>query len=528
MHSGGGVRYDRDLLASSGEVESSSPSIDLITWESMTMFRKIGIAFGVTFLILAASYSYSTFAADPVDEKSKLDASYREMLDVWLRSRIETLGIPGIAIAVVHDQDVIYQGCFGYANVAAQKRITPKTQFRIASQSKVFTALAIMQLRDEGKLRLDDSLSEHLDWAHVKNSDNKEADVTIRQLLTHTSGLSSIALHSRPLWSNFEFPTVEELHAEMDGQVLLFPPGEQLKYSNLGVTLLGQVIESASGQSFSDYVEEHLLSPLELDSTVVAIDPSASELATGYAPRRKGAYEALPFVDAKAMAPAMGMSASVEDLAKFVSWQFRQLSSDQVDVLSGATLREMQRAHRISSDWSFGQGFVFWVMKQADRTIVGHDGQNPGFYSCSYISPEERIGVVVLANGMEMEVYPGKTNSLVDAIFATVADAFADDRPAKVPDPKWSEYYGEYESIWGRIQVMPVRGELTAFYLDDALPTSRLYRLKAVEPGVNVFRAVHSDDSFYLKEEFSFRDFDQGRAMTLRDPGADFRRVNRP
>lgn len=125
------------------------------------MFQKSVQAFGALFLLLAAWISCST-AAETTENEAKLDASYREMLDVWLRARIETLGIPGLAIAVVHDQDVIYQGCFGYADVAARNPVTPKTQFRIASQSKLITAPAIMRFRNAGKLRLDAPLSEYL------------------------------------------------------------------------------------------------------------------------------------------------------------------------------------------------------------------------------------------------------------------------------------------------------------------------------------------------------------------------------
>lgn len=460
------------------------------------------------------------------DELPGFDSSYKRMLDVWLQARVETLGIPGLAVAVVYDQDVVYRGCFGFADVASKAPVSPSTKFRIASQSKLFTALAIMQLRDDKKLRLDDPVSKHLDWVHVKNPDGTEREITIRQLLTHTSGLSSIALHSRPLWSNFQFPTDSELRAEMAEQVLLFRPGQKLKYSNLGITLLGQVVEPVSERPFAEYVDEKLLTPLGLDLTSVTIDATALGLATGYARLQDGTFEALPFVDAKAMAPATGMSSSLENMARFVTWQLRQLNSDKTEIMLADTLRDMQRPHRTVPDGSFGQGLGFNLMPGKDRTLVGHEGQYPGFYTSSMISVSEKTGVVILSNGMAKEVYVGKPNSLMDAIFATVADALADARDAKIPDPRWRKYYGEYRSIWGRIHVLPIRGDLTAFYLDDAMPSSRLYRLKPMERGANRFLAVQSDDHFYLREEFSFRDFRNGIAMTLRDPGADFERAH--
>ena len=114
----------------------------------------------------------------------------------------------------------------------------------------------------------------------------------------------------------------------------------------------------------------------------------------------------------------------------------------------------------------------------------------------------------------------------MDAIFNTIATALAEDGDAQKPvNPDWRRFYGEYRSIWGTLQVMPLRRQLVAFGLNGAEPFSQLYRLKAIKPGSNRFRAVESLDHFYLREEFAFQDFQDGRAMILRDPGAVFKRV---
>ena len=197
----------------------------------MARFRIRSLNWRVSRFIFLGVVVLLSFDGRADDTRTSFDPSYRQMLDAWLTARIETLDIPGLAVAVVNDSGVIYQGCFGYADVGKREPILPKTRFRIASRSKMFTALAVMQLRDEKKLRLDDSIGKHLPWAKFKNVDGSDAEITIRQLLTHTSGASSIAFHARPIWTDYQFPNSKELRKEVDGQDLLYQPGDRWKYS---------------------------------------------------------------------------------------------------------------------------------------------------------------------------------------------------------------------------------------------------------------------------------------------------------
>jgi CubicO group peptidase (beta-lactamase class C family) len=157
-----------------------------------------------------------------------------------------------LAIGIVYDQDLIWSKGFGYADLETQQEVTTQTLFRIASISKLFTSMAIMQLRDAGKLQLDDPLRRHLKWFTIKNDFADGPEITIRQVLTHSAGLPREAAF--PYWTDHVFPSREEMIKALPGQEMIFEPETRWKYSNLGMALLGEVISRVSGMSYEDYV----------------------------------------------------------------------------------------------------------------------------------------------------------------------------------------------------------------------------------------------------------------------------------
>ena len=380
------------------------------------------------------------------------------LFEAWLQAKMAYEGLPGTVVGVVHDQRLIYATGFGWADIDSRSRATADTIFRIASHSKLFTAISIMQQRDAGKLQLDDPVEKYLPWFTIQNDFEDARPITVRHLLTHTSGLPREA--GSNYWQNFDFPTLEIVQDRLPGQQTIFPTETRWKYSNLALTIAGEVVATVSGQSFAEYVVEHILTPLGMDSTsVVFPEADANRLATGYGRRMPdGSQQALPFVDAVGMAAATGLSSTVADMAKFISWQFRLLNGSETEVLAANTLREMQRPNWVEPGWKSGWGIGFGIEHREDRDLIGHGGGYPGYLTSTRISPEEKVGVIVFTNSLD-----GQPQLIADRVFDWVAPAIvraASGDPGSAPDPAWSNYEGAYRALWGDSSVVAVDGKL--------------------------------------------------------------------
>src|SRR6185436_11958739 len=189
-----------------------------------------------------------------------------ELARTWLEAQRAYDQIPGVSAAIVADQQVLWSGGFGQADLASGRPASADTIYSICSISKLFTSVAVMQQRDAGRLRLDDPVTQHLPWFTLKHAEGEGA-VTIEGLLTHASGLPRESDY--PYWSapDFAFPTHDQIVARISQQDALDTPETHFQYSNLGLTLAGEVVAKTSGMSYADYVRANILGPLELTST---------------------------------------------------------------------------------------------------------------------------------------------------------------------------------------------------------------------------------------------------------------------
>ncbi len=267
-----------------------------------------------------------------------------ELVEAWVDSRRAFDEIPGISMAVVHDQELVWSRGFGYAHLEGHVAARPDTIYSICSISKLFTSIAVMQLRDQGKLRLDDPLKKHLPWFNIQQTHRDSAPITLKGILTHSSGLPRES--AAPYWTGREgypFPSRDEVIARLPGQQTLYPAATYSQYSNLGLTLAGYVVAATAKQPYAEYVQQHILAPLGLEDTSSEMPRRHKDgrLATGYAARvRDGHRAAVPFYEVRGMAPAFGFASTVEDLATFASWQLRLLAHGGTEVLAANTLKE--------------------------------------------------------------------------------------------------------------------------------------------------------------------------------------------
>ena len=400
-----------------------------------------------------------------------------ELLEVWIDAQLAYEHIPGISVAIVHDQNLLWSRGFGYADLKRKVTISPQTIFSICSVSKLFTSIAVMQLRDAGKLNLDDPIEKHLPWFDIQQTYTDVPPATVRGLLTHTSGLPRESPF--PYWTDptFPFPTREAMMERVSSQRMLYPTDRYFQYSNLGMALLGEIVAAASGMPYDSYVRERILDPLGMTDTTtdIPLKLAGGQLATGYTPLdRSGQRHALALFQTRAMAPAAGYASTVEDLARFASWQFRLLdsawgasagSSPGASILRPNTLREMHRVHRVDpelftsegSHWGLGFGIYPEDDKQtAETTFVGHGGACPGFRTSLRLQPETKFAAIAMINAEGARASPGViTRAARKIVGNAISDAIESPEKASAADPGLRRYTGLYTTVaWGELAVV--------------------------------------------------------------------------
>ncbi len=331
---------------------------------------------------------------------SEPDDSIEDFIDAEMPSS----GVPGVAYAVVANGEVTSVGARGVVKLGSDTDVTPDTPFVIGSISKSFTALAVMQLVEAGKVDLDAEVSQYLDVFRGQST----GAITIRQLLSHTSGFSTMQ-------GNASQPNDTDGMGELAGRVeglaqedLAHQPGERWEYSNANYQILGRLIEVISAQDYQAYVTTNILEPVGMEHSFVADGEVHESMAIGHTPwfftKRPRSENATD----RGTAPQGGIIASANDLALYM----QMMMNGEDDVLSAEGKALMMRpANAASPDYGFG-----WSVE--GNGSVWHAGVSPGFESLATLFPGEKSGVVVMVNGGSGLGF-GETSQLREGITAT-------------------------------------------------------------------------------------------------------------
>ena len=293
--------------------------------------------------------------------------------------------LPSIAAALLRDGETVWETAVG-------SDATPATQYRLGSITKTFTAAAIMQLRDEGRLDLEDTLDQHVEGAaHAP---------TLRRLLSHTSGLQR-ETHD-DAWLERRFASVDELLATLHEAERVLPPGARFHYSNLAFALLGIVVERVSGMGYVDYVQQRLLGPVGLTRTT--FEP-AEPVATGYLvkPYVEGVWDEAP-VETGAWVAAGQMWGTVGDLCRWAAF----LARPDESVLAKRSAEEMRTVQSIADHirWTAGYGLGLQLFRDGERVISGHTGSMPGFIAFMGTAVDDGVGCALLTNSSTARTVP--------------------------------------------------------------------------------------------------------------------------
>ena len=310
--------------------------------------------------------------------------------------------IPGMSVGLIHDQDLVWARGYGLAHRVDGVAATPSTMYSICSISKLFTSIGVMQQRDEGNLRLDDPVSSLLPWYDLEQAFGEGPSVSVEGIPPRIppDSRASRRTPTGPV-PNSHSPSRDEIIEGLADQETLYPADRYFQYSNLGMALAGQLVEQASGMDFDAYVRGRILDPLGMSDTYTDIpaEHRGDRFATGYTRLgRDGERAEATFFQARGIAPAAGFSSTVEDLARFASWQFRLIENGGSDVLDVNTLREMHRVHWVDPDFETMWGLGFAVSRRDGGRSVGHGGSCPGFRSTLQLVPAKKMAGVVMIN----------------------------------------------------------------------------------------------------------------------------------
>ncbi|GHO46550.1 serine hydrolase domain-containing protein [Ktedonospora formicarum] len=427
------------------------------------------------------------------------------LIDRWLAYKVYANRLPGLSVGLIYRDQVLLSKGYGYADLARKVVTQDTTCYRIASFSKIFTALAIMQLFEQGKLHLDDPVSRYLPWC-VSESQPQIGHITIRQLLSHTSGLDRDG--DTPHWNTFDFPSLVQIQQHIKEGALIFDPAEQWKYSNFGYTLLGEVVKAVAGSSYEHYVTTSIIKRLGLTHTAPELTNAITErLAVGYSRDLPGqGREPFPSIDARVMASATGFSSNVSDFCQFM---MAHLDGDP-RLLKDETKREMRRIQWLregsNTDWCLG--YETWKINT--QRIYGHGGSYQGYRSRFGIDPQRGLGLVIFVNAMD-----ASAKALADGAFHILDEVITHyDKYGTLATSLAPERYESYfRSIWGDLATSLINGG-PVFY-DPSLdtPSSDFSCLKHLQD--DTFTIVSGDSFGNVGEPAHFEIDEQGLPLSF-------------
>ena len=371
---------------------------------------KMVAAFGLLPFFIAAQIAYQAPYFQDSNREEKLRNAF-PVVEKMIEKYAADNHFPGYSFGIVLDGKLVFTKSGGYTNLQSKTVATTGSMFRIASMSKSFTAMAIVKLRDEGKLNLEDGVSKYIPELKNQGLTQDAAPITIRDLLTHSAGFPE----DNP-WGDRQLEkTSQELIALIKkGIHFSTATGLSYEYSNLGFTMLGYIIEKVSGKNYGAYIRENIWKPLNMEASWEFSSIADTKLAHGYR-WINNSWTEEPLLHDGIYGAMGGMITSLESFSKYVSlhldaWPPR--NNIETGPVKRSSIREMHQPSRFiglnanykypsgracATSTAYGYG-LSWLKDCTGRTSIAHSGGLPGFGSNWRILPEYGLGVILLAN----------------------------------------------------------------------------------------------------------------------------------
>jgi len=392
------------------------------------------------------------------DRTATVAAAAAPYLESWLEHQRRRLRVPGVQAAVRVGDRVVLDTALGVADVTTGEPLTPGHLFRIASHSKTFTATAVLQLVESGRMRLDDPIAR---WVPALTGTGL-AEVTVRELLGHQGGVVRDGRDNDHWQLLHPFPDAAVLTGIAVEEGAVFERNEHFKYSNIGYSLLGLAIEAVTGTGYDAWVREAVIDRLGLADTAPEWVPArAADHAAGHTGLLDGedARLTIPHVDTRAMAAATGFTSTARDLTTFGAAHF---PGDDT-LLSDASKRLMRRREseiRVHGGEPRHYGLGMDLRTVGERQLAGHSGGYPGHITRTWIDPEARLVVSVLTNAIDGPA-DALARGLIGLLDLALAAPETADRPAEA---ELARYAGRFANLWGVTDVALLGGRLVLLH----------------------------------------------------------------
>ena len=383
--------------------------------------------FGLLIFLAACRRSEAPPAA--VASSSPYETKLQPLIEEFVRKQ----EIPGLAIAIVDGGQVVYEHGFGVQSLKAKDPVTPRSLWHMASITKPFVATAVMQLVEKGRIDLDATIPTYLPYFAM--ADPRAKTITIRQLLTHTSGMPDVDDYEwdRP---QYDDGALERYVRSLADQKLIFDPGERFQYSNIAYEILGDVVAKASGMTFEDYVDRSILEPLAMsDSTLLVKETDPALMTWGHELDGRGKpFPSKVYPYNRMHTPSSDLHSNVRDMSR---WAIANLDGGQLDgarILERATREKMWTpAREISSPGPDVRrqaiGLSWFLGTHRGHDIVSHGGGDTGYITDLVLIPEGRKAVVWMAN-VDYIGQPPLTGAALDAVLGLTPEPIVSKRSA--------------------------------------------------------------------------------------------------
>ena len=377
------------------------------------------------------SFPGITYESDRYASEQAITPELIAEIEAFVAQEMEARQIPGAALGIVKDGALAYAKGFGVSELGGDDPVTPDSNFLVSSVSKSFTGVGIMQLVEEGKIDLDAPVTEYLPYFTLAEPESRQ--MTIRQLLSHTSGMPDVGDIDAEFLSP-DTPTgegaLDEYIRSYNDDSLLFQPGEEWAYSTVGIDVLGDVIAKVSGQSFEEYMNGNVLGPIGMeDSTFLLGEVDPDKLVTPHHLGTEGATTVEYIQWLRVHGPGSGLFTTVNDMARFAIVNMNHGEIDGTQVLPATAYEEMWAPQAASTwvDWlgpRFNHyGLGWWVGEDGGYQAIGNYGAVEGFNAHLEILPEKNIAVIFLGNFMDFGQLTFNSNEIGSAIAVMLANA---------------------------------------------------------------------------------------------------------
>jgi len=445
----------------------------------------------ILLLFMAAAFVSSNSVAQNGTARNIDFSQVKQILTKDIKDVLKITGIPSVSIALIKDDSIVWADAFGYANVKKQVEATSSTIYSTGSNFKFVTATAIMQLAEFDSLNIDDPINDYLGESAIDDLSSEGKPVTFRHLLSHHSGLKG-SIETVPVWERKLPRTLEEAASEISAEE---DPGKSYKYCNHCYGLAGLLIEKISGQSYQDYLVEHILKPLQIESAgpLVPTPSMVEELALPY---NLVKTHAIPeYQERYDVYPAGDIYLTCSEMANFLIAHLNNGIYQDQSILKPESIKEMHKGQFGIDYYGLGTG----IEHTDDEKFLTHAGGVPGFSSFFKIGTNSKTGIYIASNATSVhQVLTAITNYSLKLLNGNEhpeplpSFILRADKEIELPNKILRKYVGEYQ----------LKAD---YFVSVTVEDSKLY---GQATGKNKFEITpYEENRFFVKNAFTKIDF---------------------